>query len=218
MKREAFLQRIAEAAVRGRAHRVRAEADPAETNLPPAPDADTLCETLAEELQAVGAAVETVTGWNNAGEQLTDWLNELQPKTADVWESLDSNSINAKQRLTDIGATIIGKEDLGLHADVGVTGIDWAIADSGTLVLVCGEQKSRRTAIAPRVHIAIAPASRIVADLNALVAPWREQFATMWPANITMITGPSKTGDIELKLTRGVHGPEDVRVLIVRGA
>ena len=66
------------------------------------------------------------------------------------------------------------------------------------------------------MHVAIVERSQIVPDLLDAFAMLHERGLSNLPSNITLITGPSKTGDIELQLTTGVHGPGKWRVIIVR--
>ncbi|MDP8978466.1 MAG: LUD domain-containing protein, partial [Actinomycetota bacterium] len=98
------------------------------------------------------------------------------------------------------------------NADVGVTGVAAAIADSGTLVLTAGAGTPRGTSLVPPVHVAVVPFGRLVADLGRaleLVAALRPP-----PSGVQLITGPSRSGDIEMQLVRGVHGPREVHVLL----
>lgn len=103
-----------------------------------------------------------------------------------------------------------------LAAGVGVTGADYAIADTGTLVLVAGGERHRLLSLLPPVHVCVLPRDRIVANLPELLARVRcEEVEADLPLSITFITGPSRTADIELTLAHGVHGPREVHVLIV---
>jgi L-lactate dehydrogenase complex protein LldG len=105
------------------------------------------------------------------------------------------------------------------RADLGLTGVDLAIAETGTLVLVSGAGRPRSTSLLPPCHIA-------VFDRTALVESLRQVgvFLEAWHgdgrppsggASINFITGPSRTADIELTLTRGVHGPKEVHAIFV---
>ncbi len=98
-------------------------------------------------------------------------------------------------------------------ADFGITSADYALADTGTLVLIAGRQESRLVSLLPPAHIAVVPVSRILDGLDQLMA------AIPRPADITssmvFITGPSRTADIEQILVRGVHGPGEITVILV---
>jgi L-lactate utilization protein LutC len=104
--------------------------------------------------------------------------------------------------------------DAFFAADVGITGVAYLIAETGTLVMLSGPDAPRSPSLLPPVHIAVAGTDQLLPDLFDLFAPH------LWPggappSNITLITGPSKTGDIELRLVTGVHGPGEVHVVLV---
>jgi L-lactate dehydrogenase complex protein LldG len=96
---------------------------------------------------------------------------------------------------------------------VGVTGADGAIAESGSIALVSGPGRPRLASLLPPVHVAILRADRIHPDLPALVTALGEKAVA--GSNLILITGPSRTADIEMTLTRGVHGPGEIHVVIV---
>ncbi|MCS6977966.1 MAG: lactate utilization protein [Gemmatales bacterium] len=98
------------------------------------------------------------------------------------------------------------------EAEIGITGADWLIAETGSVVLVSRPEQPRSISLLPRVHIVLAGSDQILADLYDLFDASSPENLT---ANLTIITGPSKTGDIELKLVTGVHGPEQVHVIVV---
>jgi L-lactate dehydrogenase complex protein LldG len=117
------------------------------------------------------------------------------------------------------GAEREGLRAIAARADLGLTGVDLAIAETGTLVLVSGAGRPRSTSLLPPCHVA-------VFDRTALVESLRQVgvFLEAWhgdgrpPAGgaaINFITGPSRTADIELTLTRGVHGPKEVHAIFV---
>jgi L-lactate dehydrogenase complex protein LldG len=68
----------------------------------------------------------------------------------------------------------------------------------------------------PPMHIAIVERQQVVPDLIDCLAILQESSAASMPSNVTFITGPSKTGDIELQLTTGVHGPGKWRVIVIQ--
>jgi L-lactate utilization protein LutC len=96
---------------------------------------------------------------------------------------------------------------------IGITSADYALANTGTLVMLASPAESRLVSLLPPVHIAIVPASRILTSLDELFT------VVLDPASVTssmvMITGPSRTADIEQILVRGVHGPGEIHVVIV---
>jgi len=105
------------------------------------------------------------------------------------------------------------------RAGLGVTGVDWALAETGTLILLSGSGRPRSTSLLPATHVAVFDRRRLLESLEQvgiiLEALHADPARTMTGAMINFITGPSRTADIELTLTRGVHGPKDVHAVFV---
>lgn len=99
--------------------------------------------------------------------------------------------------------------------DVGISTAQAAIAETGTLVLDSACERHRLVSLVPPVHIAIVDASRIVETLGEALTLLRRD-REISPA-VTFITGPSRTADIELTLAIGVHGPQELYVIINGG-
>lgn len=107
------------------------------------------------------------------------------------------------------GLKFVVTRELAADAKIGISQVDWAIANTGTLVQDSTPVEQRLVSALPLIHVALIATDRIVADLPALltkVSPDKSGY-------IAMITGPSRTSDIERVLTIGVHGP--VRLIIV---
>jgi L-lactate dehydrogenase complex protein LldG len=99
--------------------------------------------------------------------------------------------------------------------DVGITTAQAAIAETGTLVLDSARERNRLVSLVPPVHIAIVDASSIFQTLGEALA-FIHQDGNISPA-VTFITGPSRTADIELTLAIGVHGPQELYVIVNDG-
>jgi L-lactate dehydrogenase complex protein LldG len=100
---------------------------------------------------------------------------------------------------------------LAAEARVGLSQMDWAIANTGTLAQAAGPVEQRLVSTLPPTHVALLPTTRLVPDLAAL-------FRRLGPAQsryVALITGPSRTADIERVLTIGVHGPGRLVVVAV---
>jgi L-lactate dehydrogenase complex protein LldG len=98
------------------------------------------------------------------------------------------------------------------HAGVGVTGARFGIAATGTLVLPCGPGRPRGTHIIPPAHVCLVRARDLVGTIEEAV---RRQAAEPHPSNVSWVSGPSRTADLEMQLTIGVHGPKRVDVIVV---
>jgi iron-sulfur cluster protein len=106
-----------------------------------------------------------------------------------------------------------------VDADVGITGANIAVAESGTIVMVTNEGNDRLVSTLPPVHIAVVGVDKIVPTLDdALeilkVLP-RNATGQKLTSYVSFITGPSRTGDIELTLVTGVHGPREVHIVLL---
>lgn len=95
--------------------------------------------------------------------------------------------------------------------DLGITSAQWAIAETGTLVLESDRESHRLTSLVPPVHLCLLPASRIRQTLGEIL----ETVSAELSRTVTFITGASRTSDIELTLAIGVHGPRELHVIVI---
>ena len=97
-----------------------------------------------------------------------------------------------------------------------MTGVDAAIAATGTLVFSTGEGKARIPTVLPPAHIAIITLQQLLPRLENWIAYQRANGLSTFhnSANVCFISGPSRTGDIEKQLVLGMHGPGRVQVII----
>ena len=107
-------------------------------------------------------------------------------------------------------------------ADLGLSGVDFLIAETGSVVLLSRPDQPRSLSLLPPIHVAVAHRGQLLPDLFDLfeTRPGAKRDSSTGaspslPACLSLITGPSKTGDIELRLVTGVHGPGEVHVIVV---
>lgn len=223
--RNAFFARVRQAAEQGRQYRV---------HLKPVPDGigylgagGDLCERFAAEVNAVGGQAFLVDDLAGAARQLQLLLTEAATQSAVCWQHELLDRLGLRTMLAGMGIRSLDHEqlsqlpqseqrDLLLPCDVGITSCDWAIAETGTLVMRSRPGQERVASLLPPMHIAIVERRQIVPDLIDVVNHLTAAGLEALPSNVTLITGPSKTGDIELQLTTGVHGPGKWRVIVVR--
>jgi L-lactate utilization protein LutC len=107
----------------------------------------------------------------------------------------------------------ISLRDACASGGVGITSADYVLADTGTLVMLSSVAEARMISLLPPAHIAVVPIDRILTGLDELLSVLPN------PGDVTssmvLITGPSRTGDIEMTLVRGVHGPGEFTVVLV---
>ena len=131
---------------------------------------------------------------------------------------LDTLPLSDRLRAEGIDVTAVDAlpaavaRDAFFAADVGISGVSHLIAETGSLVVASSADDSRSVSLLPPVHIAVTERRQLLPDLFDLLGPGA---AAGLPSCLTLITGPSKTGDIELRLVTGVHGPGELHVVLV---
>jgi len=113
------------------------------------------------------------------------------------------SGITDREELRELCATV----------DVGITSADYALADTGTLVMLASPQEARMISLLPPAHIAVVPRGRILTGLDELFSLLPNPAEST--SSMVLITGPSRTADIEQILVRGVHGPGLLSVVVV---
>ncbi len=165
-----------------------------------------LQEDFTENFKIVSGEVYALEKKENLGEKITELLSKLKTQSVSFWNT---------ELFRALG--LPGDTDIKT-ADVGITEADFAIADTGTLVLLSSPQKMRTVSLLPPVHIAVLKKENIVADIHALFVELEKLYNGNYDelcSCISFITGPSRTADIELNLTVGVHGPGRAIAVIV---
>jgi L-lactate dehydrogenase complex protein LldG len=99
------------------------------------------------------------------------------------------------------------------RVEAGITGVDFAVAESGTLGLIHDKDQARLISLAPILHIAIVPVERVFPVYEPVIE--RVFKKEKFPSQFVFITGPSMTGDIQGHLFKGMHGPRRVIVILV---
>lgn len=225
MNREQFLSRVRQAAVSGRRYRVHVEPVPADAGYVGA--TGDLCDALAAEVALVGGEPIVVPDWSAGSDAVAHLLRHYHARSVLCWEHPVLDRLRISELLAEQGAADLRHSQLAalaederraaiLAADLGISSTDFAIAETGTLAVFAGPGHERVISLAPPVHLAIVTADQIIPDLFDLFRELQSRGWNRLPSNVTLISGPSKTGDIELELTTGIHGPGKWHVLIVR--
>jgi L-lactate dehydrogenase complex protein LldG len=97
---------------------------------------------------------------------------------------------------------------------LGITGAFCAIAETGTLVMLAGAGTPTATALLVDTHVAVVRAERIVAGMEDAYALLRQECGRL-PRAVNLVSGPSRTGDIEQTIVLGAHGPFRVHILVL---
>ena len=169
-------------------------------------DLQARCVDRAEAMSTTG---EIIAGLEEAPAAVARYLGgQKLPRAAVAWPQLAGlDWAGAGLRVEARAAT---GEDL-----VGLTGVFCAVAETGSLVVLSGPDTPAANSLLPETHVALVPASRIVAGMEEAWRLLREECGEL-PRAVNFISGPSRTGDIEQTLVLGAHGPYRVHIVLVR--
>jgi L-lactate dehydrogenase complex protein LldG len=222
--RNEFLGRVKAAAEQGRQYRVHVQDVAADIGYVGV--GSDLVQRFAEEVTAVGGQAFVVANVNAARAKLAELVAEAKAASALCWQHELLDSVAIRDLLADKQIKWLDAGQLQklppdeqrkqlLACDVGITSCEAAIAETGTLMMLSRPGRERLASLIAPVHIAIIERCQIVPDLIDAFNLLSERGIEALPSNVTFITGPSKTGDIELQLTTGVHGPGVWQVIII---
>lgn len=170
--------------------------------------AEALVQRFLERLAAVGGQCRPATA-DTVAAVVVDALRQAKATTVALG-ALDAPLAGA---LRDAGFACLppDADDGALFAaEAGVTAAQWAIAETGSIALDDAVARARRASLVPPLHIAVVARTRLLPDLDTLLAQLGRPVAHA----VTLITGPSRTADIELQLVVGVHGPRELLVVL----
>jgi L-lactate dehydrogenase complex protein LldG len=132
----------------------------------------------------------------------------IGPAIETAWSS---DAAGLPQRVAYTGPVETFKADL-FQIDAGITGVRGGVADTGAVVLWPTPNEPRLLSLVPPVHVAVLDAETIYNSLAEMMAV--ENWSAGMPTNALLVSGPSKTADIEFTLVFGVHGPKELVLLI----
>src|SRR5271157_2108054 len=165
-----------------------------------------LIERFSQELEAVGGHAYRVKK-DELPKRLIEFLKEHDVNSAMIWDSVPALN---ESDLSKAGIRAERSVDPTLKA--GITGALSAIAETGTLVIPSGKGQSLSASLLAEFHIAIVLSSQIVGSLDEAL----KNKGVLNASVIALVTGPSRTADIEMTLTIGVHGPKELHVFILQ--
>lgn len=175
-----------------------------------------LADRFEEALTAAGGEVVRADDFDAALSALGDLLREIEARQAVADATPPVSDVDLPGRFPDVTWRRLGEEKdeawraRCAAAGMGLSGADAALAETGTIVVSSGPGRSRLATLLPPVHVALVPATLLTTDIFTWTAARQGNF----PANVTLISGPSKTADIEQTLAVGVHGPKRLIVLL----
>jgi len=187
---------------------------PASARVPPrrAGDPNVELEMLLDEIGKVGGKTQ-VLAEGGLADALAALVEAEGIKKATCWQTPMLQALRVEQLLRELGVEVVspfaGKEALAA-CNLGVTGVDAAFPETGTLLLRgAAADRPRMVSLLPRVHLALLSPQALRADLSPAFAEIKGE------GYFVFVTGPSRTADIELTVTIGVHGPQALYVWVL---
>ena len=173
-------------------------------------------EQFKARAEGVSAEVHHVTSRAAALDSIIQILEKEgvadAPHSHAVWADGPFLNGMSRNRLREVpGLRFDVTRELAADARVGISEMTWALADTGTLVQDSTAIEQRLVSSLPTIHVAIVPTTGILPDMPALLS----RINSAECGYLAMITGPSRTADIERVLTIGVHGPERLIIIAV---
>jgi L-lactate dehydrogenase complex protein LldG len=148
----------------------------------------------------------------NVDSALQGLVREQNIRRATAWETPYLRQLGVAEILNSLGVELVSpnadKHEMAL-CDLGVTEADYLLPETGTLVLRSSAIQPRAVSLLPRIHLAIVRPDMLRPDMHQVFAEARNSHYLLF------ITGPSRTADIELTVTLGVHGPKNLYVWMI---
>jgi L-lactate dehydrogenase complex protein LldG len=174
-----------------------------------------LAGRFAEALTAAKGEVIRAASLEDALARLSDVLRDLEAGKAVLNHEPPFDDLDIISLWPNIKWHFVGQSDGDLSAfcagaDVGIGGAEAALAETGTIVIGSGPGRSRLATLLPPVHVALVSTSCLTTDIFT----WTAARQGNLPANRVLVSGPSKTADIEQTLVTGAHGPKRFIVVL----
>lgn len=178
-------------------------------------------EPLKKELEVLSARFHRVEEPDEFPSIMGSIFEEHRPKRAICWDHPLLSGLGIERLLQEAGVDLVsGQESASFagqaaRADLGITAVECAILESGALMVRAAPGWERSSSLLPPVHVAILTAWQRLRTVGDIVPLWRQWLARdgRLPSAIHLITGPSRTADIELTLVLGAHGPKVLHVV-----
>jgi L-lactate dehydrogenase complex protein LldG len=141
--------------------------------------------------------------------QIAEFLKERKFKNIHVWEK------ELAEELESTGISFATHDRNFAEVDCGITLCECLITRSGSFIMTSRQLAGRRLAIFPPVHIVVASVGQLVPDIKDGMAFIQKKYGDRLPSMISLITGASRTADIEKTLVLGAHGPKELVLFLI---
>lgn len=185
--------------------------------VPEKPDFDTpvyhslnghLEDIFKENLEKVNGSVHLFHSQKELYIGLKNYLSKFNS------EDIVCSESELTDKLTSYNIQFSDLPKLSESLKIGITGCEYLIAHTGSLMVSSAQKGGRQLFVYPPIHIVIAKSNQLVDYLGVAYLRVQKKYGKELPSQITLITGPSRTADIEKTLILGAHGPKELHVFI----
>lgn len=202
-------------------------------------DQETLLDVFMKQAEPINLQVNPVKNVSQAGSAIHKLIQQAEPewgnqKSVIAWQHTLIDQLGLEKTLADDDVTLFTTKTSStpdssqrekircqlLQSYIGITSADFCVAGSATLVMRTRPGQPRAVSLVPSIHIAVITLDQIIENLGELYfrLKWDPEEKKQGLTNcMTFISGPSKTGDIELVMVHGAHGPRRVIVYVITG-
>ncbi len=168
-----------------------------------------LTELFRKNLEEVNGQVTFLPGKNELANEISGLIS------VNEWFEITCMEENLRKLLDTGGFSFNMKKSLSEGTEVVISGCEYLVASLGSVLVSSAQAGSRRVFVYPPVHLVVAHQSQVVDTLEKAYSLTIEKYRQQLPSLITVITGPSRTADIEKTLILGAHGPKYLHVFIL---
>ncbi len=168
-----------------------------------------LDEAFKENLEKVNGSVHLYKAEAELFAGINEQLTGMKP------EQIICNETALGKQLKQYGVPFTSQINLPDTIKVGITSCEFLIAHTGSVMVSSALEGGRQLSVYPEIHIVVAKSTQIVDYLEAAYQGIQRKYSSDLPSQITLITGPSRTADIEKTLVMGAHGPRELHVFLL---
>lgn len=172
-------------------------------------NAETAEVTFAQEFTKIGGKFAYCEDENDMAEKLKFIIQDSKMDNVFCFEEslkpiLELNQISFEDHTGDL-----------LESSIGITTCEFLTARTGSVIISSRQLSGRRINVFPEIHVVVASTNQLVNDVKDGLSQLKEIYEKGFPSSVTVISGPSRTADIEKTLVMGAHGPKELYVLLV---
>lgn len=170
---------------------------------------DVVVGDFKKNIESVGGHCSLVSDMRAAANHVRNVIEQIGAKKIAISDSAMVSAVLGSVATPEVFSN--ADVETLFDCDLGITSAQWAIAETGTLVLESDVESHRLTSLVPAVHMCLVKASNIRQTLGEILESTSRELSR----TITFITGASRTSDIELTLAIGVHGPGELHIIVI---